>query len=91
MRKGPSPGPKKGGKPGKFELARGHLYYLDEIGDMPLAMQTKLLSVLQERVVERVGGTTPISIDARVIAATNRDLGGNWWLSAGSVRICITV
>jgi len=67
-------GAKKGGKPGKFELAKGGTIFLDEIGDMPLAMQTKLLSVLQERVVERVGGTTPISIDARVIAATNRDL-----------------
>ncbi|HCF50997.1 MAG TPA: AAA family ATPase, partial [Syntrophomonas sp.] len=46
----------------------------DEIGDMPLGMQTKLLTVLQERVIERVGGTNPISIKVRVIAASNRDL-----------------
>ena len=52
----------KGGKPGKFELAMGGTILLDEIGDMPLVMQTKLLSVLQERMVERVGGTKPIYI-----------------------------
>ncbi|MDD2586730.1 MAG: sigma 54-interacting transcriptional regulator, partial [Syntrophomonadaceae bacterium] len=67
-------GARKGGKPGKFELAKGGTILLDEIGDMPLTMQTKLLSVLQERVIERVGGINPISIDVRVIAATNRDL-----------------
>lgn len=67
-------GARKGGKPGKIELAEGGTLFLDEIGDMPLNMQTKLLSVLQERVVERVGGTRPISIDVRVIAATNRNL-----------------
>ncbi|HBK52557.1 sigma 54-interacting transcriptional regulator [Syntrophomonas wolfei] len=67
-------GAKKGGKPGKFELAKGGTIFLDEIGDMPIGMQTKLLSVLQERVIERVGGTTPIAIKVRVIAASNRDL-----------------
>jgi transcriptional regulator with PAS, ATPase and Fis domain len=67
-------GAKKGGKPGKFELANGGTIFLDEIGDMPLTMQTKLLSVLQERVVERVGGTKTIMINVRVIAATNRNL-----------------
>ncbi len=67
-------GAMKGGKPGKFELAMGGTIFLDEIGDMPLTMQTKLLSVLQERMVERVGGTKPIYINVRVIAATNRDL-----------------
>jgi len=67
-------GAMKGGKPGKFELAMGGTILLDEIGDMPLTMQTKLLSVLQERMVERVGGTKPIYINVRVIAATNRDL-----------------
>ena len=67
-------GARKGGKPGKFELAKGGTILLDEIGDMPLLMQTKLLSVLQERSVERVGGTTPIPVDVRVIAATNRNL-----------------
>ncbi len=67
-------GAKKGGKPGKFELAAGGTIFLDEIGDMPLAMQTKLLTVLQDRMVERVGGTKPIYVNVRVIAATNRDL-----------------
>ncbi len=67
-------GAKKGGKPGKFELAKGGTIFLDEIGDMPMTMQTKLLSVLQERVVERLGGTTPLPINVRVIAATNRKL-----------------
>lgn len=67
-------GARKGGKPGKFELADKGTIFLDEIGDMPLSMQAKLLRVLQEREVERVGGTQPIKIDARVIAATNRDL-----------------
>ncbi len=67
-------GAKKGGKPGKFELAKGGTIFLDEIGDMPLNMQTKMLTVLQERVIERVGGTRLIPINVRVIAATNRDL-----------------
>ena len=67
-------GAKKGGKPGKFELAHNGTIFLDEIGDMPLTMQTKLLSVLQEKMVERVGGTRPITINVRVIAATNRNL-----------------
>lgn len=67
-------GAKKGGKPGKFELAAGGTIFLDEIGDMPLTMQTKLLAVLQEKVIERVGGTKPIPVDVRVIAATNQDL-----------------
>ncbi|HEY6008849.1 MAG TPA: sigma-54 dependent transcriptional regulator, partial [Geobacteraceae bacterium] len=59
---------------GKFELARGGTIFLDEIGEMPLALQAKLLRVLQERVFERVGGSTEIRADVRVIAATNRDL-----------------
>ena len=67
-------GAKKGGKPGKFELAHKGTLFLDEIGDMPLNMQVKLLRSLQEKEIERVGGTTPINIDVRVIAATNRDL-----------------
>ena len=67
-------GAKKGGKPGKFELAHRGTIFLDEIGDMPLAMQTKLLRVLQEHEIERVGGTKPHTIDIRVIAATNKDL-----------------
>lgn len=61
-------------KPGKFELANGGTIFLDEIGDMDKAMQAKLLRVLQEQEVERVGGLAPIKIDVRVIAATNAPL-----------------
>jgi len=67
-------GAKKGGKLGKFEMAAGGTLFLDEIGDMPLPMQAKLLRVLQEREVERVGGTTTRAVDMRVIAATGRPL-----------------
>lgn len=59
---------------GKFELASGGTIFLDEIGEMPLALQAKLLRVLQERVFERVGGSKEIKADVRVIAATNRNL-----------------
>ncbi|WP_040213417.1 sigma-54 interaction domain-containing protein [Clostridium polynesiense] len=67
-------GAKKGGKPGLFELAHMGTIFLDEIGDAPLSLQAKLLRVIQEKEVLRVGGISPISIDVRVIAATNRDL-----------------
>ncbi|NLM44124.1 MAG: sigma 54-interacting transcriptional regulator, partial [Clostridiales bacterium] len=67
-------GAKKGGKPGKFDLAQKGTIFLDEIGEMPLAMQAKLLKVLQEYSIERVGGITSIPVDVRVIAATNKDL-----------------
>ena len=67
-------GAKKNGKPGKFELANGGTLFLDEIGDMPLYMQAKLLQTIQDKKVERIGGTKPISLDVRIIAATNRDL-----------------
>jgi transcriptional regulator with PAS, ATPase and Fis domain/tetratricopeptide (TPR) repeat protein len=67
-------GAKRGGHPGKFELAEGGTILLDEIGDMPLEMQAKLLRVLQERRVQRIGGTREVRLDARVIATTNRDL-----------------
>ena len=67
-------GAKKGGKPGKFELANGGTIFLDEIGSMPLEMQAKLLRVLEDKEVERVGGTDKISLDIRIIAATNENL-----------------
>ncbi|WP_225221107.1 sigma 54-interacting transcriptional regulator [Bacillus norwichensis] len=67
-------GAKKGGKQGKFELAEKGTIFLDEIGEMPLTMQTKLLRVLQEKEAERVGGVTKYKINARIIAATNKDL-----------------
>lgn len=67
-------GAKRGGKIGKFELANGGSIFLDEIGDMPQSMQAKLLRVLQEKEVERVGGTKNIPLDVRIIAATNRNL-----------------
>ncbi|MCB9652199.1 MAG: sigma-54-dependent Fis family transcriptional regulator [Deltaproteobacteria bacterium] len=59
---------------GRFEAAEGGTIFLDEIGDMPLETQAKVLRVLQERTLERVGGNTPIPIDVRVVAATHRDL-----------------
>jgi sigma-54 specific flagellar transcriptional regulator A len=61
---------------GRFEEASGGTLFLDEIGDMPLDMQVKLLRVLEERVVERVGGRTKIPVDVRIISATHRDLAG---------------
>ncbi|MDD3894654.1 MAG: sigma 54-interacting transcriptional regulator [Syntrophomonadaceae bacterium] len=67
-------GASKGGKLGLFELARGGIIFLDEIGELPLNLQVKLLRVLQDRTILRVGGTGPIKIDCRVLAGTNRDL-----------------
>lgn len=67
-------GARKGGKPGKFDLAKGGSIFLDEVSDLPYHLQPKLLRVLQEKEFERVGGTTVIPADVRVISATNRDL-----------------
>lgn len=67
-------GAKKGGKKGKFELADGGSLFLDEIGDMPIPMQAKLLRVLQEREIEKIGGDKTIPVNVRIIAATNQDL-----------------
>jgi formate hydrogenlyase transcriptional activator len=70
---------------GRFELADGGTIFLDEVGELPAETQSALLRVLQEREFERVGGSQPISVDVRVLAATNRDLkaGGD----AGSFRL----
>jgi len=60
--------------PGKMELAQGGTLFLDEVGDIPLALQVKLLRFLQERVVERIGGRQPIPVDTRIVCATHQDL-----------------
>jgi Nif-specific regulatory protein len=71
-------------KTGKFELAEGGTIFLDEIGDLPLRLQTKLLRVLQEREFQRVGGNRNIRVDVRVLAATNREL--QQAITAGAFR-----
>ncbi|MGG2382881.1 sigma 54-interacting transcriptional regulator, partial [Salmonella enterica] len=58
----------------KLETANGGTVFLDEIGEMPASLQAKMLRVLQERTIERVGGRTPIPLDLRIICATNRKL-----------------
>jgi len=61
-------------RPGKFELASGGTIFLDEIGELPLSAQGKLLRAIEEKVVDRIGGRAPVPVDVRVVAATNRDL-----------------
>lgn len=77
-------GAKRGGKPGKFQLANGGTLFLDEIGDMPFPLQVKLLRVLQDAQVERVGGESPIHVDVRIVAATRQDL--QTMMMAGTFR-----
>lgn len=72
--KGAFTGANVNGKIGLFEEADGGTLFLDEIGELPINLQSKLLRVLQEQEIQRVGGVTPIKIDVRIIAATNRDL-----------------
>ena len=82
--KGAFTGARKGGKPGKFELASQGTIFLDEIGDLPLEMQPKLLRAIEDKEFERVGGTKIIQSDFRIIAATNRNLDD--MISAGDFR-----
>lgn len=77
-------GAKKEGKAGKFEMAQGGTIFLDEIGDMDVNMQVKILRVLQEREVERIGSNKVISLDVRIVAATNQNLEG--LIQAGKFR-----
>lgn len=67
-------GARKEGKAGKFEMAQGGTIFLDEIGDMDINMQVKFLRVIQEKEVERIGGSKPIPLDVRIVAATNQNL-----------------
>ncbi|HWI61996.1 MAG TPA: sigma 54-interacting transcriptional regulator [Symbiobacteriaceae bacterium] len=77
-------GARKGGKQGLFELAHGGTIFLDEIGDMPLPLQARLLRILQEKEVMRIGGDSVIPVDVRIVAATNRNLEND--VDAGRFR-----
>jgi transcriptional regulator with PAS, ATPase and Fis domain len=78
-------GANKQGKPGKFQMSHGGTIFLDEIGDMPLTMQAKLLRVVEEHEVMRVGGNRLLKLDFRIIASTNQDLQA--MISKGSFRV----
>lgn len=67
-------GARRQGKPGLFEMAEGGTLFLDEIGEMPLQLQSKLLLAIQDRQIYRIGGTAPLDLNVRIVAATNRDL-----------------
>ena len=71
-------------KPGKFELAHRGTLFLDEIGDLPLGLQAKILSAIEERRFERVGGTVQLHVDVRIVAATNKALRA--WVAAKVFR-----
>ena len=73
-------------KSGKFEMAGGGTFFLDEVCNMPLASQAKLLRVLQDKTIHRIGSTRPIDVDVRVLAASNRDLRELTEAEAGSFR-----
>lgn len=77
-------GAKKGGSPGVFEQANGGTIFLDEISEMEISLQTKLLRVLQEREVVRIGGGKSIKVDVRIIASTNKEI--NYLISEGKFR-----
>jgi transcriptional regulator with PAS, ATPase and Fis domain len=72
--KGAFTGADKSGKPGKFEIAHNGTIFLDEIGDLPLHLQVKLLNAIQNRQIDRIGGIEPIDVNVRIIAATNKNL-----------------
>jgi len=72
--KGAFTGARTGGKAGLLEVGNGGTVFLDEIGELPLNLQVKLLDVLEDKEVTRLGGTTPRSMDLRLITATSRDL-----------------
>ena len=77
-------GARKRGKPGKFELACDGTLFLDEVGELPIESQAKLLRVLEERRIDRLGGTVPMDVDFRLVVATNRDLAAG--VDAGKFR-----
>ncbi len=77
-------GARKKGKPGKFELACDGTLFLDEVGELPIESQAKLLRVLEDRKIDRLGGTTPIDVDFRLVVATNRDIAA--FVDAGKFR-----